>query len=264
MKKTSLLLPLLALFLLFSCDKIETTDFLQGGTPIIDTNSVVKKVLIEDFTGYKCTNCPDASSELHTIEDLYTNKVIAIGIHTGFFAKPSGVFETDFRTSEGDELGAFFGPSAFPIGMVNRIGYPENVLTEYTSWASEVSSILDQDPTIDIIISEANNTITVDAKRLSEGNNSLKLVICITEDKIIDKQLDGAELIEDYEHNHVLRNIVNGTWGSSINLTNDYSSFDFNYTIEDSWVRSNCNVVAFVYDDNNKEVLQAEKIHLTN
>jgi hypothetical protein len=69
-------------------------------------------------------------------------------------------------------------------------------------------------------------------------------------------------LIEDYEHNHVLRKVVNGTWGSSIELSNTSTSFTFNYTLEDFWVKSNCNVVAFVYDNSNKEVLQAEKIHL--
>ena len=34
----------------------------------------------------------------------------------------------------------------------------------------------------------------------------------------IDKQIDGSELIEEYEHNHVLRKVINGTWGSNIQL----------------------------------------------
>ena len=40
------------------------------------------------------------------------------------------------------------------------------------------------------------------------------------------------------------------------------SSYD--YTLEDSWVKSNCNIVAYVYDNSNKEILQVEKIHLTD
>lgn len=264
MKKTLTILPLLSFLFFFSCDTIEKNDFLVGETLTPDTTTIIKKVLIEDFTGYKCTNCPAASAELHTIEELYPDKVVGIGIHAGFFAKPSGVFVTDFRTTEGDELSGFFGPDAFPIGMVNRVGYPENVLVEYTDWASQVSSILNEDPTIGIKISENNNQITIEAKRISSANNNLKLVVCITEDKIIDKQIDGSDLIDNYEHNHVLRKVVNGTWGESINLTNEYTSLSFDYSLENIWVRSNCNIIAFVYDDSNKEVLQVEKIHLSD
>lgn len=265
MKKTFALLPLLSFLIFFSCDTIETNDFLEGGTPgPVDTTTITKKVLIEDFTGFKCSNCPSASTELHTIEELYPDKIVGIGIHTGFFANPSGVFVTDFRTSEGDELASFFGPDAFPIGMVNRIGYPENVLVEYTDWASQVISILEEAPSVGITISENNEQITVEAKRLTNNNNSIKLVVCITEDKIIDKQIDGSELVENYEHNHVLRKVVNGTWGEAINLTDEYTSFSFDYSLDDLWVRSNCNVIAYVYDDSNKEVLQVEKIHLSD
>ena len=146
--------------------------------------------------------------------------------------------------------------------MVDRQGYPENTLLNYTDWASKVLDQLLQVPTVELSITESNNQIEIEARRLSEANNDLKLVVCITEDKIIDKQIDGSDLIEDYEHNHVLRKVVNGTWGSSIELGNTSTSFTFNYTLEDFWVKSNCNVVAFVYDNSNKEVLQAEKIHL--
>ena len=262
MKKTyNLFLSLFIISLTFFFFLIERDNFTD---PNASFPWLGKKILIEDFTGYKCTNCPAASSELHTIEELYPDKIIGIAIHAGFFAKPSGDFVTDFRTPEGDELADFFEPDAFPIGMVNRVGYPNNVLKEYTDWATEVSSQLLQTPTIELSISEENNTINVEARRLSDDNANLKLVVCITEDGVIYKQIDGSNLIEDYEHNHILRKVLNGTWGSSIQLTNTSSTFSYDYTLEDTWVRSNCNVVAFVYNDSNKEVLQAEKIHLSD
>ena len=87
-------------------------------------------------------------------------------------------------------------------------------------------------------------------------------MVCITEDGIIYKQIDGSELIEKYEHNHVLRKVINGTWGSNIQLSSTLSTYSYDYNLEDSWVRRNCNIVAFVYDNTNKEVLQVEKIHL--
>ncbi|MBJ60167.1 MAG: hypothetical protein CMP64_06285 [Flavobacteriales bacterium] len=261
MKKTYLSLSLLIISLTFSCDVIEKDNFTD---PNANFPWLGKKVLIEDFTGYKCTNCPQASSELKTIEELYPEKVVSIAIHAGFFAQPSGNFITDFRTTAGNELAGFFEPEVFPIGMINRQGYPGNILFNYTDWASKAGEQLLQVPTIDLSISEENNSVSIQARRLSESNNSLKLVVCITEDGIIDKQIDGSELIEEYEHNHVLRKVINGTWGSNIQLSSTLSTYSYSYSLEDSWVRSNCNIVAFVYDNSNKEVLQVEKIHLTD
>ena len=198
------------------------------------------------------------------IEELYPEKVVGIAIHAGFFSQPSGDFITDFRTTGGNELADFFEPEVFPIGMINRQGYPDNILLNYTDWASIAGEQLLQVPTIDLSISEENNSVSIQARRLSESNKSLKLVVCITEDGIIDKQIDGSELIEEYEHNHVLRKVINGTWGSNIQLSSTLSTYSYSYSLEDSWVRSNCNIVAFVYDNSNKEVLQVEKIHLTD
>ena len=148
--------------------------------------------------------------------------------------------------------------------MVNRQGYPDNVLLNYTDWATIAGEKLLQAPTIDLSISEENNSVSIQARRLLESNNSLNLVVCITEDGIIDKQIDGSELIEEYEHNHVLRKVINGTWGSNIQLSSSLSTYSYDYNLEDSWVRSNCNIVAFVYDNSNKEILQVEKINLTD
>lgn len=64
------------------CDKIEQEDFLIGveGPNEVDTTTFVKKILIEDFTGQTCQNCPEAAEEIHTLQliNTYSNKVVAI------------------------------------------------------------------------------------------------------------------------------------------------------------------------------------------
>lgn len=264
--KTKLSFILIALAFLNACDTIEQDDFLQGGTNgPVDTTTIIKKILIEDFTGFKCKNCPDAASELEAIENLYEGKIVGIGIHVGYFATPGGDFTTDFRTDAGEDLDAFFGASlsGLPIGLVNRMGYP-NALSQHTDWASTVSDIINQEATVAITISDNGNQITVQAKELSTISGNLKLVVCITEDGVIDKQIVDNIVVNDYQHDHVLRTHLNGTWGTDISLSNEYTSFDFSYTLDNSWQRSNCHAIAYIYNDSNKEVLQVEKIHLTN
>lgn len=42
-----------------------------------------RKVLIEDFTGQKCVNCPKATDEIHVLQETYgEDNIIAVGIHS--------------------------------------------------------------------------------------------------------------------------------------------------------------------------------------
>lgn len=266
MKKYIFLLSV-ALFGIIGCDKIEPEDFLidGSGNGVVDTTTFVKKILIEDFTGHTCQNCPEASDEIHTLQNIsaYQGKVYAVAIHSGFFSTTNATFTTDFTTEEGDDIHDFFELSSYPKGMVNRIGYP-NALLDYAEWGNAIANLISQEPELAIKLSVENNTIVVEAKKLQEINDELKLVVMITENNIIDKQLaEGQGIIEDYEHNHVLRSTLNGAFGQSVELnTTNFESFSFNYQIDSEWIEANCNVLAYIYDDNTKEIIQVEEIHL--
>ena len=82
---------ILGLLLYFSsCDIVETP-YMNNENVNIDTNSnnYVKKVLIEDFTGHLCPNCPQAANEIDAIHNIYGDQIIAIAIHvTKSFARP--------------------------------------------------------------------------------------------------------------------------------------------------------------------------------
>ena len=82
MKKHITLLSII--LIITSCD-------VKEGPFINDYNSYVnpdKKVLIEDFTGHLCPNCPDAARELDAIRNIYDDQVIGMAIHVSSFAKP--------------------------------------------------------------------------------------------------------------------------------------------------------------------------------
>jgi len=255
---------------IIGCDKIEQEDILIGdGGPIIDTTTFVKKVLIEDFTGHTCQNCPEAAEEIHTLQGIssYENKVIAIAVHAGFFSNTNNTFTTDFTTNEGTEIHDFFEVESYPKGMINRGGYNNTThLLDYPQWAGSVANLIEQDPEVAIKINAENgSSIIIETKLLQEVSDELKLVVVLTENNIIDKQLaEGQGVVEDYEHNHVLRKSLNGAWGQTVELNlTSFETFTFDYTLENSWVETNINVVAYIYSETSKEVLQVEEIHLT-
>jgi len=111
------------IMLMTSCDEI-APPYKQSGGVVVVTGE--QKVLIEDFTGFRCGNCPAASEIANNLYKAYKGKVIVLGIHSGpTFASPRGkLYAEDFRTSVGEELfTTFLGANGGqPNGMVNRAG----------------------------------------------------------------------------------------------------------------------------------------------
>lgn len=290
MKKYITLLSIL--FTITACDKIEGP-YISGGESYVNP---YKKVLIEDFTGHLCPNCPDAARELDAIHDIYGDQIIGMAIHVSkSFGRPYPAsqapnFQYDFRTNWGDEWDEFYGISAagLPRGMVNRIGVPdESHKLGKDEWVATVASELQKEVNFIITIKSNTNSITVSSTLENDIANNFKLVVCLTESDIINWQKDGQDNIDEYEHNHVLRTVISD---ASLSSSSSFekgevieSSFDINlaeleqYNIDYStneaelgngnsggWNIENMSVIAYIYDNTTKEIVQVEEAHLMN
>ena len=79
-----------------------------------------------------------------------------------------------------------------------------------------------------------------------------KLQLWITESHILSLQIDNGKPIPQYEHNHVYRACVNGTWGEDVKVVaNELPTFTHQMAVKEQWKAENLAVVAFVYDDQN-------------
>ena len=290
MKKYITLLSIL--FTITACDKIEGP-YISGGEPYVNP---YKKVLIEDFTGHLCPNCPDAARELDAIHDIYGDQIIGMAIHVSkSFGRPYPAsqapnFQYDFRTNWGDEWNEFYEISAagLPRGMVNRIGVPdESHKLGKDEWVGTVASELQKEVNFIISIKGNTNSITVSSTLENDIANNFKLVVCLTESDIVNWQKDGQDNIDEYEHNHVLRTVISD---ASLSSSSSFekgevieSSFDINlaeleqYNIDYStneaelgngnaggWNIENMSVIAYIYDNTTKEIVQVEEAHLMN
>ena len=290
MKKYITLLSIV--LVITSCDIID-------GPYITDSDSYVnpdKKVLIEDFTGHLCPNCPDAARELDAIHDIYGDQIIGMAIHVSkSFARPypasqAPSFQYDFRTSWGDNWDAFYGISSagLPKGMINRIGYQnESHKLGKDEWAASVANELKKEIDFKISIDADTNTITISSQLKNTLVNHFNLVVCLTEGNIINWQKDGQDNVENYEHNHVLRAVIyDNELSSQANFENGEvveNNFEINlseleqYNIDYSnntaelgngnagdWVTENLSVVAYIYNATTKEIVQVEEAHLIN
>ena len=284
------------ILIITSCDVVEGPYEIDTGNIIpTDTNIYVKKILIEDYTGHTCPNCPAAARELEAIHEVYGDQIIGLALHvsTGF-AGPwtgSGKFEYDFRTKWGTDWDNFFdiSNSGLPRGMVNRMGYPDNHKLGKNEWLSAVITELEKeiDFGISITINDTENEglITINTEILNNTDGDYKLLVSLSESNIINWQKDGSNDIEEYKHNHVLRTVLteeslsnssNYITGQQIEKTINYNlsaleQFNIDYSFNTAgngngnsggWDSSNMSVIAYIYDNTTQEILQVEEAHL--
>ncbi len=287
MKKIKIfqLISIIVVLFIFGCDTVEEP-YIEANpfTGVYDSDLPIRKILLEDFTGWACVNCPRASEEIHKLQESFGGHVVAVGVHSGFFADPNLGGGPDFRTDVGLELGGdgvssngFFNISDQPMGVINMRNKDGDFHISDADWSKEIYDILMVNKFADIDIDINLNyddvsrelDISIDSKVLNDLNSKLKLVVFIIENNIIGKQKDGSETNPNYNHMHVLRAGVNGTWGDEISTekpvpSNTVFTNDFSYTLDGEWDSSNCEVIAFIYDSESLEVIQAEETELSD
>lgn len=259
-----------------SCDIVEPP-YQKGGEPIpLDTAK--RNVLLEDFTGFRCGNCPEAAHLAHQIAETYPGKVIKIALHAGPLSLPTPVRKYDFRTDETKELAQYYNLIATPYGMVNRASFGGQTLLAPTSWGGHVTSELEKDADLKIDLnasySEGNKEISlnVELEYVKPGTSDHFIAVYILEDSVVQYQQDDREYpnihVQDYVHDNVMRGSFSGTWGLQISdrpiSIGQKFNLPFKYIIPENkdWRVEKLSLVVFVHDNTSKEVLQVEKIYL--
>lgn len=296
MKNSTLkLLTLLCAPLLFiGCDKVDAPYIEKQSTTTLPTTNpecdndgfvaanAIRKILLVDFTGHKCGNCPQAHLAANNVHTQFDDKVITVAIHTTTtFAAPNGggtKYLYDFRTALGDDLGATFGLESvgLPQGWVNR--YDTAKFDDYSAWQTQdVPNALNQPVQAFLIIKNKFDattkilTTTINTHTLASINGNLKMCVWLIEDSVINWQKDyalaaGSQDIAQYHHKHPLRAaITTTTTGDAINNTAPLRAdtcFARTYSFSNfkpDWDITKLKVVAFIYNTQTKQVVQAEE-----
>jgi hypothetical protein len=233
-------------------------------------------VLVEEFTGVRCVQCPGGSAKLADLIATYGDKIAVVSIHGGIFSDPFPESNYDFRTDDGTNLLPYLnapnsGPVGYPAAIINRRWFQgeQDRMVFLNSWAGYISSELQEAPKVRIDLSKnydaSTRTITIDASLFffEDVPNNVNITALITEDNITDVQDSNDGKIPEYKHKHVMRDVITNDYRGDLigsNITaNTNSSFQYTYTLPDSWKENDCHVVVFVSrnDGGTLDVLQA-------
>ena len=255
MKKFTLILSAAALSLgaFSSCDSVDESDRYIT----VEKQEAKRVVLIEEFTGMSCTNCPTGHEIVHNLLELYPESVIPVSIHSG---PPEYTLDPTHRlvldTPAGQEYYKSVGSPALPAAVINK----QTPVLQPTNWATEVARLITIPTPLSMSanasLSSDGKTVDINVSMSSVDNVNGKLQVWVLENDIVGYQLDHGTHVFDYVHNHVLRAVVNGLWGEEMSISQNVpTQISYTQAMEQNWVPENTYIVAFVYDD--KGVVQA-------
>ncbi len=184
-------------------------------TPIPAAASYKHKVLVEEYSGTWCGNCPRILYGVDLLEKQ-TDKAIVVSTH---------LFGSDpFITTDGNNLAAQQGVSGVPDGYINRT--IDWTGPQYENVAQVINTI-EASSTVGIaissVISNNNISVTVKAGYAQPLTGGAKLTVYLVEDKLFFTQRNyssnlygGLASISNFEYNGVMRKVISSLSGDNI------------------------------------------------
>jgi len=239
---------------------------------------IERKVIIEEFTGVTCVNCPQGSAEIENLLAIYGENLIAVSIHAGFFAEPDPVRNSvDFRTPSGDALISFLGePQGYPSAVIDRKFHNGNTSLQESqgTWAGIIDQELKRASSLSLLM---DVDYDVESRRLEldvsgiytdDIDRALQISVLLTENDVVEPQFTPEGWVSDYKHKHVLRAYLTGATGDRLAEsaeTGDDFSNSYSYTIPAEFDRDKMEVIAMVHlSGGDKDILQVESVKLTD
>lgn len=258
MKWRDIIFGWLVLVLFSACSSIDESERFIYVKPA----SVKRAVLIEEFTGQRCVNCPTAALEIEKLQAQYGEQnIVSVAVHAGPLAvSPSGAV-IGLRTSLGDEYYNHFGVDMEPSAVINRRG---GVML-MDKWGAAVYNELQTEAPVQLSLScmlGADNEVHVALDAIATEAIHGKLQLWLTEDSITAIQMmpDGT-VNSQYLHQHVLRAAFNGTWGEEVNWrAGETSQQSYSLPVDSQWNQGQLYVIAFVYTDEGVQQVCRQKV----
>lgn len=260
-----------------SCDKVEEPFLINKGPVGSGGGGEAGKrvILVEEFTGHRCTNCPEAAVELANLKAQYGEQLLVVAIHAGFFAWPLDEFTADYQTEAGTAISDYFGLSSNPSGMVSRMEFDGSRMLGKDEWQPAIASLLEEEALAQIAMESTydaeNRTAAVDVEMelfAPQEGVAYKFCLVAIENDIVSPQANNnpdigeTPTIHDWHHKHVLRGAVNGTWGEPVDVASGVVSKEYSYELPEAWNEDNCAFIGYLYRDDTKEILHAAEVHV--
>jgi hypothetical protein len=303
--KRIILITFVGIFGLFqlACDKIENPikPAVEADTTIFPGNwendypeiiwtpntNVNRNIMLEDYTGHTCSNCPDAAEVAELLESANPGRVFVSSVHAGpgglsnfqkaatdcgtpanLYGKYCTLFYNEESLSYGAEFQSGFGFIGNPQGNINRLAPDgEDMFSLYNQWSSRVANQISENDLKINIQAQTNyypstngfflHTETEFKEDLASNYN---IVVALVENEATDWQDDHGFADSLYKHHNIFRGCIDGlAWGRSISGGTEAGNktyLDYTYKLPSSQDNGDFHLLIYVYDIATYEVMQ--------
>lgn len=275
----------------------------QGLWPTFSTNTNTNRnVLIEDFTGHQCVNCPASTANMEQLIATNPTRIFGVGVHAGptgltGFQVTSASYPTVLYCDAGLEIGKHFGQdipgSTFlgnPAFCVNRTkannqftSNAGSAIANKTNTCLAASIKVNLQAVTHYFPSTRGLFLHTEVDKVDASLSSdLGLVVYLIEDSLIAPQLvptsmdpDGSPgdpntpdgKYEAYVHRDILRGCIDGrTFGRVLTDADKGSNgkyfVSYSYRLPDQYNVDNMKLYIYVYDKTTEEIYQVIEQHL--
>lgn len=242
--------------------------FLMLFAPVFIFAQSTKIVLIEEGSNASCAPCAAANPAFHALTTPYEDAGEVVVLKYQWFFPGFDPMHEHNPTEVNARFQAYYGQNGVPTGFLDGndyVGHIANFTSNMINTA--VAGTSPFDITIDAQMSEdfttINVTVDVECTEAIANNSNMKLRIAVVEKEINFDTAPGSNGEKVFYN--IMKKFLPGTSGLSL-----ANSFTLGETISftESWEHANVYdlsqlaVVAFIQDDDNKEVLQAGKANV--
>lgn len=193
------------------------------GQTFVSTQPGERNVLIEEYTGVECQYCPLGHKAVDKTMAAFPGKVFAINIHQGMFA-------SRYTTQWGNSLAQQAGVTGYPSATMNRHAfeagsiqinpgqaYPCALQILKESSPVNVAATVDVDPATRLMV------VKVEVYYTGYSQDDFDLLnVALVQNNVLGQQTGGSSYYPEnivngqYRHNHILRHLLTGQWGDTI------------------------------------------------
>lgn len=267
MKRKLLYMLLAAMTMVMaSCDNIAEEDRLI----YVPRVKAARSILVEEFSGQLCVNCPVGSAVLETLQEQHSaDTVIVVSFHAERSVNRGiPASWTSLCTEEGNTLFDSYGANSMPVAVFDR---KSGLVDNYQLWNAYTSAVLQIPTTLSLAVNtdytESNRqlTVSVTASQSADATAALsgKLHVWLTEDSVVAEQLLSGGTENGHVFHNIFRSTLNPLSDDDITVsTTGATQRTFTTTIPATCRPENMHVVVFV--DNSDGVAQAARASVVN
>jgi Outer membrane protein Omp28 len=214
--------------------------------PLPSSTLYKHNVLVEEYSGTWCGNCPRILYGVDLLEQQ-TNKAVVVSTH---------LFGSDpFISADGNSLAAQQGVGGVPSGFINRtLSWTGPQYQNVNQVISTIQASSSVGLAINSIISGNNLSVNIKVNYSQPLSGTAKLTVYLVEDKLYHTQSNysanlygGLSSIPNFEYNGVIRKIISPISGDNITISGNNNSKDYSLALPSNLSNiSNARIVAFV------------------